>query len=131
MSSKTPSAKGSGSLPTIEEPITANQVDTALPSDDFLSVKQAAAILNISYGSVLGAIHAGSLAAYRFGPHGGTYRIRRGDLLDYIASARAKQSSRPKARRTASVFKKLDGERLLRAWREQGIVTDDVEEAPG
>ena len=54
-------------------------------------------------------------------PDGGTYRIQRGDLLDYIASARTKQSGRPKARRTASTFQKLDGERLLRAWREQGV----------
>ena len=51
-----------------------------LSADDFLSVKEAAAILNVSYGSVLAAIHAGSLVAYNFGPRGGTYRVRRGDL---------------------------------------------------
>ena len=104
--------------------------DSVLSADDFLSVKEAAAILHVSYGSVLAAIHAGSLVAYNFGPRGGTYRVRRGDLQDYIAASRTRQSpSRPKARRTASTFQKLDGERLLRAWRKQGILTDQGEEA--
>lgn len=104
--------------------------DPALLTDDFLSVKEAAAILHVSYGSVLAAIHAGSLVAYSFGSHGGTYRVRRGDLQDYIAASRTKQrTSRPKTRRTASTFQKLDGERLLRAWRKQGISVDQGEEA--
>jgi excisionase family DNA binding protein len=95
--------------------------------DDFLSVKEAAAILNVSYGSVLAAVHAGSLAAYRFGPHGGTYRIRRGDLLEYIASARTKQSRCPKAKRPVAPFQKLERERLLQAWRKQGVIADGAE----
>ena len=127
MSSKLSRAGGSQPLPSIKAVIPSN--DVALPTDGFLSVKEAAAILHISYGSVLAAVHAGSVVAYKFGPHGGTYRIRRGDLLDYIAASRTKQSvSRPKARRTGSTFKMLDGERLLRAWREQGVVTEDVDE---
>ena len=104
--------------------------DLAPRADDFLSVKEAAAILHVSYGSVLAAIHAGSLVAYQFGPHGGTYRVRRGDLQDYIAASRTRQSiTRPKSRRTGATFQKLDSDRLLRAWRKQGILADEGEEA--
>lgn len=60
MSSTRSSAKDSRSLPAIKAPITDNYNDAALPTGDFLSVKQAAAILNISYGSVLAAIHTGA-----------------------------------------------------------------------
>jgi excisionase family DNA binding protein len=96
---------------------------------EFLSVKEVAAVLHVSYNSVLTAIHNGSLVGYRFGPRGGTYRVKKADLSDYIATSctrRNRVQSKPK--RTASPFKKLDGERLLRAWREQGISTDRCEE---
>jgi excisionase family DNA binding protein len=105
-------------------------VGIAARPDDFLTVKEAAAVLHVSYGSVLAAIHAGKLVAYKFGPRDGTYRVRRGDLQDYITASRTKQSAGcPKPRRTGSTFRKLNNKRLLRAWREQGISADQGEEA--
>ena len=103
--------------------------DQSLGPTEFLSIREAAANLGVSYGSILAAIHNGRLVAYQFGPHGGTYRIRRCDLEDYIAASRTKNSpSRPKRKRTGSVFQKLDRERLLQAWRERGISADPCEE---
>jgi excisionase family DNA binding protein len=101
----------------------------AARDDEFKAVSQVATILNVSYSSVLGSIHNGSLPAYKFGPHGGTYRVRLSDLCSYIAMSRTKQSpSQPKTRKTGTTFKKLDGERLLRAWREQGVSAERCEE---
>ncbi|MCC6127562.1 MAG: helix-turn-helix domain-containing protein [Pirellulales bacterium] len=94
-----------------------------------MPVKQAAAILAVSYGSVLAAIHNGSLTAYEFGPNGGTYRIQRSDLFDYINSCRTTRKSHPKPKKTASTFKKLDHDRLLRAWEAKGIRPATTEEA--
>lgn len=104
--------------------------DGSLRPAEFLTVREAAAILRVSYSSVLAAIHAGSLVAYGFGPNGGTYRIRRSDLSDYVAaSCTRKNHARSKPRKSTSTFQKLDKQRLLRAWRDQGVTSEVHEEA--
>lgn len=98
---------------------------------DFLSVEAAATILGVSYGSILGAIRNGSLVAYRFGPRGGAYRIRKDDLADYTAACRTstkKICAQPKPKKTASAFQKLDGQRLLDAWQDQGVLPEFPDE---
>lgn len=96
----------------------------------FLSVRDVAAYLGVSYNSVLGAIKNGSLPAYRFGPRGGTYRVAADDLLAYVKASQTGQrpSRRSENRKTGSTFKKLDGERLLNAWRSRGVAQDSPEE---
>jgi excisionase family DNA binding protein len=96
----------------------------------FLSVRDVAAYLAVSYNSVLGAIRNRSLPAHRFGPRGGTYRIAADDLIAYVEASRTGQrpSRRSENRKTGSTFKKLDGERLLNAWRSRGVVQDSPEE---
>ena len=127
------------SLPAgVSEPVASSAVkatcadnDSALCADVFLSVKEAAAILHISYGSVLAAVHAGSLVAYKFGPHGGTYRISGAPIYRTILlhPGPGKASTARRRERTGGTFQKLDGERLLRAWRKQGVLADRGEEA--
>jgi excisionase family DNA binding protein len=104
--------------------------DATLRHPAFLSVKDVAAYLGVSYNSVLGAIKNGSLPAYRFGPRSGTYRIAVGDLRDYVGTCRTgrKPGRRSENRKTGSKFKKLDAERLLNAWRGQGVLPDSPEE---
>jgi excisionase family DNA binding protein len=96
--------------------------------DSFLSVRDAAALLGVSYGSVLAAVHNGSLPAFRFGPHGGVYRIRQSDLTDYISSCRTAMAPYRSRAAGKGTFAHLDTRRLLDAWRAAGIATDHVEE---
>ena len=97
--------------------------------DDFLSVRDAAALLGVSYGSVLAAIHNGSLPAFRFGPHGGVYRVRRNDLAEYISSCRTTAIPRSRRGGGKGTFTQLDTRRLLKAWREVGITENSIVEA--
>ena len=53
-----------------------------------LTIREAAAALHVSYGTVYAAIHTGRLRAYKFGSRGGTYRIDPADLEAYKASRR-------------------------------------------
>lgn len=96
----------------------------------FLSVKEAADYLRVSYNSVLGAIKNGSLPAYKVGPRRGTYRIDLAELVAYAESSRTPNtpSRRSGNRKTGSKFKKLDTDRLLKAWKRQGVVQDSPEE---
>jgi excisionase family DNA binding protein len=54
----------------------------------YLTIREAAARLNVSYGTVRGAILAGDIQAYRFGPGVGTWRISVDDLTGYIDRCR-------------------------------------------
>jgi len=54
----------------------------------YLTIREAAARLNVSYGTVRGTILAGDLEAYRFGPGVGTWRIGIEDLTAYIDRCR-------------------------------------------
>jgi excisionase family DNA binding protein len=101
------------------------------PTSGFLSVAEAALLLGVSYGSVLAAIHAGCLLAFRFGARGGTYRIKRSDLEDYIGACSTRKTTprEKKAKKSTGTFKKLDSEKLLKAWQSQGISPLRSEEA--
>jgi excisionase family DNA binding protein len=103
--------------------------EEASHSDDFLSVRDAAALLGVSYGSVLAAIHNGSLPAFRFGPRGGIYRVRRNDLAEYISSCRTRAISNARQGVGKGTFTQLDTQRLLKAWRAAGVSADQVLEA--
>jgi excisionase family DNA binding protein len=96
----------------------------------FLRVQEAADYLRVSYNSVLGAIKNGSLPAYKVGPRRGTYRISLADLIAYAESSRTPNtpSRRSGNQRTGSKFKKLDTDRLLNAWKRQGVVPGSPEE---
>ena len=91
------------------------------------TIKEAAEKLRVSYGTIRGAILAGRLKAYRFGARGGTYRIDPADLEAYRASCMTTKQEPAASKKRAgggSAFKNLDGERLLDAWRRQGVVVD-------
>jgi len=91
---------------------------------DFLTINQAAERLSVAYGTIRNAILAGRLAAYKIM---GTYRIRHEDLDAYVGSCRVErgpQAGLPPAARVkagGAAFTHLDGDRLLDAWRRQGV----------
>jgi excisionase family DNA binding protein len=115
----------------VGEPCDGSPPGEGIPLESpFLGVRAVAAYLGVSYNSVLGAIKNGLLAAHRFGPRGGTYRIHQTDLERYLQTC---QLGRPPRRRSdkrqaGSTFKKLDTERLLNAWKSQGVVPNPSEE---
>lgn len=103
----------------------------ACPPLGLLTVKQVAARLAISDSSVRTTIRNGDLPAYRFGPRRKTYRIHSDDLADYTAACRTdtkKNRAQPKPKKTASAFQKLDGQRLLDAWQDQGVLPEFPDE---
>lgn len=91
---------------------------------DFLTINQAAGQLSVAYGTIRNAILAGRLAAYKIMS---TYRIRPADLDAYVESCRierGRQANRPPApgaKAGGAAFTHLDGDRLLDAWRRQGV----------
>ncbi len=98
-----------------------------------LTIAEAADILGVSYGIVYAAIQTGQLRAYRYtkrrksGKPTGTYRIDPADLEAYKASCAtepAKPAAPKKNAAGPSAFKNLDGDRLLEAWRQQGVLAD-------
>ena len=94
---------------------------------EFLTIREAALRLRVSYNTIRGAILAGRLKAYRFGARGGAFRIAVADLEAYRAACATTNQEPPAPRKSAgggSAFKNLDGERLLDAWRRQGAVAD-------
>ena len=60
-----------------------------------LSVKQAAARLNISPQSIYSLIESGRLVAHRFGMGRGAIRVSEADLADFISSCREKRADKP------------------------------------
>ncbi|MCL6557998.1 MAG: helix-turn-helix domain-containing protein [Firmicutes bacterium] len=56
-----------------------------MQTDSFISIKEAARVLNVSYRTVYYWILKGELAGYRFGT---TYRISERDLADFIRRCR-------------------------------------------
>lgn len=93
----------------------------------YLAIKQAAKLLNMSYGSVRNEIQLGKLRAYRFR---GAFRIHTNDLATYIESCQVVMTPRhekplaPGAGAESSTFTHLDGARLLDAWRRRGVRAD-------
>ena len=91
-----------------------------------LTIREVAGVLRVSQSTVRNAIRDGDLPAFRFGARGGSIRVSPAHLDDYIASrstvkpAKIKTQHRPQA----TPFKSLDGEKLLAAWRRQGVLGD-------
>lgn len=89
-----------------------------------LTVKEVAAILNISPGLVYALVSQGMIEHERFGTGRGTIRITEEALNAYRerTSRRGRLSvSRPTS--TGSGFRELDAGRLRAAWRERGVRT--------
>lgn len=92
-------------------------------SANLLTIQEAATTLRVSYGTIRNAILAGRLKAYRFGSRAGTYRIEATDLDAFVATCQASSLPAPAKSQPirGSAFKRLDGGRLLDAWRKQGV----------
>ena len=95
---------------------------------ELLTIAQAAAILGVSYNTVRGLFRCGRLRGYQLGPKGGCYRIHPGDLIAYRESCAIEPGASPrKTKKVLAIggrFEKMNRERLLRAWRDAGYVTD-------
>ena len=81
-------------------------------------------MLRVSESTIRNAIGSGRLRAFRFGVRGGSIRIGRADLEDYMASCAtaAKPAGRAAGQADGGLFKSLDAGRLLAAWRQQGVL---------
>lgn len=94
---------------------------------EFLTITQVANRLSVAYGTIRNAILSGRLTAYKIM---GTYRIRPADLDAFIGSCRGERGSAtglppaPRAKTGGAAFTHLDGDRLLDAWRRQGVLAD-------
>jgi excisionase family DNA binding protein len=99
----------------------------------FLTIREVAAVLRVSESTIRNAIGSGRLRAFRFGNRGGSIRIGRADLEDYMAlcATAARRSVRNSSRSGGSLFKNLDGSRLLAAWRQQGVLDGQQGERSG
>ena len=104
-----------------------------------LTVKQAAQRLNVCPATVYDLCARRKLRHVRIGGSGrGTIRIDEADLEAFIASAAVQPDEPaapppPKAKKLgASGFTNLDADRLLEAWRQQGVLADqpDARSAP-
>ena len=87
-----------------------------------LKVKQVAAQLEISVSIVYDWIAKGKLACYRFGSKGrGAIRIAETDLAAWIESLKTQKEQpavKPIAPKKNQIFKHLNAEKLLQAWRD-------------
>jgi len=96
-----------------------------------LTIKQAAERLNVCPATVYDLCAQRKLRHVRIGGRGrGTIRIDEADLEAFLERA-AVQPDEPDAPRPprprgtgASGFKTLDADRLLEAWRQQGVLAD-------
>ena len=95
-----------------------------------LTIKQAAKHLAVSLGTVYDLCAQRKLKHLRVGTGRGTIRIRDEDLDAYMngATVPSEELTTPQPRSTkagnSSGFKNLDGDRLLAAWRQQGVLAD-------
>ena len=93
------------------------------PAPGLLTIREAADVLRVSESTIRNAIGSGRLRAFRFGVRGGSIRIGRADLEDYMASCAtaAQPTGRATGQADGGLFKSLDAGRLLAAWRRQGV----------
>ena len=94
------------------------------PAPGLLTIREAADALRVSESTIRNAIGSGRLRAFRFGVRGGSIRIGRADLEDYMASCAtaAQPVGRAAGQADGGLFKSLDAGRLLAAWRRQGVL---------
>lgn len=86
-----------------------------------LKVDEVAAILRISRSACYGLVASQQIQAHKIG---GSIRVCEEDLLSYIAGTRItspQTSVRPTRRRRNRSVKHLDADRLLAAWKKQGV----------
>ena len=89
-----------------------------------LTVKQAAAVLNVSPGLVYALCATGRIIHERYGLGRGTIRIEDSALAEFRAGARPTPRAAPTVSRAASPaapYAHLDAYRLANAWRERGV----------
>jgi excisionase family DNA binding protein len=90
-----------------------------------LRVRDVALRLNISLSKAYELINQGRITHCRFE---GAIRVAEDDLEDYIARCKKGRGPRSEERkrspRPGTAFKHLDGDRLLAAWRRQGVGFD-------
>lgn len=90
-----------------------------------LRVRDVAQRLNISLSKAYELINRGRIVHCRFE---GAIRVTEEDLQDYIASCKKgrgpRLDERNRSPRPGQPFKHLDAERLLDAWRRQGVRAD-------
>jgi excisionase family DNA binding protein len=95
----------------------------AAAAPGLLTIREAADVLRVSESTIRNAVGSGRLRAFRFGVRGGSIRIGRADLEDYMASCATvgRPAGRAAGRAGGGLFKSLDADRLLAAWRQQGV----------
>lgn len=111
---------GDGIYRTMTSPSGSSDQGDGPPTGPSLTIKQVRQRLNVSDNTVLNAIKAGKLAAFKFL---GTYRVRKEDLAAYVESCRVPARG-PEAKPPApgpTTLKHLDGSRLRAAWTARGV----------
>lgn len=110
--------------------------DAPLPKasgERLLRVSEVADRLNLSLSTVYQLIESGRLPSHCVGMRKGI-RVAESDMLAYVERCRSvrRQAPAPAPKKNGSPFRHLDAERLLDAWRRQGVRADrpDAGNAP-
>ena len=93
----------------------------------YLSIREVAEQVNLSYGTVRNLIAQGRLRAIRIGTGRGTYRVTQADLDAFLLGCEVPgPAPKPPTRRSrgTATFTNLDPARLLDAWRRQGVLAN-------
>ena len=93
--------------------------------ESLLRVNQVARRLNLSLSTVYQLIESGRLPSHNVGMRKGI-RVAESDLLAYVEQCRSVRRQIPATvpTKNGSPFKHLDADRLLDAWRRQGVHVD-------
>lgn len=100
-----------------------NDTRTEQPAEErFLRVYEVAQRLNLSLSTVYQLVESGRLPSHNVGLKKGI-RVAESDLLSYVERCRSarRQAPAPALAKNGAPFKHLNGERLLDAWRRQGV----------
>ena len=96
-----------------------------IPGERLLRVNEVGDRLNLSLSAVYQLIESGRLPSHCVGMRKGI-RVAESDLLAYVEQCRSARRQAPASapRKNGAPFKHLDAERLLDAWRRQGVRAD-------
>lgn len=100
-----------------------NDTQLRKPAEErLLRVNEVALRLNLSLSTVYQLIESGRLPSHCVGMRKGI-RVAESDLLAYVEQCRSARRQRPAPapKKNGAPFKHLNGERLLDAWRRQGV----------